>query len=86
MFVVPRQVADVMLHDGVDRPFRLMVDRIEGGGDRLTLEVAGEAFADPAGFQSSVEDALRMRIALTFVPSLPEGGPRLVDRRFAPAA
>lgn len=86
MFVVPRQVVDVMMRDGVDRPFRLVVDRLDGGRDQLTLEVAGEPFPDRDGFQAHVESALRMRIALNFVPSLPQGGPRLVDRRFAPGA
>jgi phenylacetate-CoA ligase len=83
MFVVPRQVVDVMLRDGVDRPFRLVVDRMDGGLDELTLEVAGAPFPDVEGFRSRVESALRMRVALNFVSSLPEGGPRLVDRRFA---
>lgn len=82
MFVVPRLVVDVMLKDGVDRPFRLLVDRIDGGRDELALEVAGEPFTDSEGFKARVESALRMRVALRFVDSLPEGGPRLVDRRF----
>ena len=86
MFVVPRQVMDVMLRDGVDRPFRLLVERLDGVRDQLTLEVAGDPFVDRDGFQARVESALRMRIELNFVATLPEGGPRLVDRRFVASA
>jgi phenylacetate-CoA ligase len=86
MFVVPRQVVDVMRRDGAERPFRLLVDRHEGSRDALTLEVAGEPYPDREGFKARVESALRMQIALAFVPSLPENGPRLVDRRFGSGA
>ena len=81
MFVVPRQVADIMQRSGIERPFRLIVDRLDGGRDQLTLAIAGEALPDSAALKEQVEQALRMRIELTFVESLPEGGPRLEDRR-----
>ena len=84
MFVVPRLVHDVMQRDGIERPYRLVVDRVEGGQDALSLEVAGAPYADPAAFRLKVEQALRMRIDLRFVDALPEGAPRLIDRRFLP--
>lgn len=81
MFVVPRQVGDVMQRCGIDRPYRLVVERADGGRDRLILEIAGPSLEDPAPFQAQVEHALRMRIDINFVESLPEGGSRLEDRR-----
>lgn len=86
MFVVPRLVGDVMQLQGLERPFRLIVERLEGSRDELSLEIAGEPFPDVPGFQAKVESALRIRLTLKFVESLPDGGPRLVDRRFAPGA
>jgi phenylacetate-CoA ligase len=83
MFIVPRLVADVMQRQGLERPFRLVVERLEGSRDELSLEIAGEPFPDPTEFQAEVESALRIRLALKFVESLPDGGPRLLDRRFA---
>jgi len=81
MFVVPRQVADVMQRNGIERPFRLIVDRVDGGRDQLTLAIAGAALQDPSALKAQVEQALRMRIELAFVEALPENGPRLEDRR-----
>ena len=81
MFVVPRQVADVMQRNGIERPFRLIVDRIDGGRDQLTLAIAGGALRESAALKTEVEKTLGMRIELAFVESLPEGGPRLEDRR-----
>ncbi len=86
MFVVPRLVVDVMQKDNLERRFRLLVDRLEGGQDSLTLEVEGAPFSAPDEFQAKVESALRVRVALRFVPELPEGGPRLIDRRFVKKA
>ena len=83
MFVVPRVVSDVMVQLGIDRPFRLLVDRDTGGRDALSLEVAGEPLPNGGEFHSKVENGLRMRLDLRFVATLPDGGPRLVDRRFA---
>ena len=83
MFIVPRLVADVMQRQGLERPFRLVVERLEGSRDELSLEIAGEPFPDTTEFQAKVESALRIRLALKFVESLPDGGPRLLDRRFA---
>lgn len=83
MFIVPRLVGDVMQGHALDRPFRLVVERLEGGRDELSLEIAGEPFPDMPEFQAKVESALRIRLTLRLVKSLPEGGPRLVDRRFA---
>jgi len=82
MFVVPRIVADVLLRHGEDRAFRLVVERDQAGRDELSLEIAGEPFAGSEGFHAKVESGLRLRLALRFVGSLPEGGPRLVDRRY----
>lgn len=81
MFIVPRLVGDVMQRQGIERPFRLLVDRIDGR-DQLSLEVVGSPLVAREEFKAKVEDALRMRIELSFVESLPDGGPRLLDRRF----
>ena len=86
MFVMPRQVVDVMQKEGIERPFRLLVDRVEGGRDELTLEIGGEAIEGQDRFQAQVESALRMRLSLRFVASLPENGARLLDRRFGQQA
>lgn len=86
VFVVPRQVVDVMQRSGVDRPFRLVVDRAEGQRDRLTLELGGEALSNLDAFRIQVEAVLRMRLDLRHAPDLQSGGPRLVDRRFAVGA
>ena len=82
MFVVPRLVVDVMQKENLERPFRLVVERSKGGIDQLTLEISGAPYADAPAFLAKVEAALRIRLAIQFVPQLPEGAPRLVDRRF----
>jgi phenylacetate-CoA ligase len=81
MFVVPRLVEDVLRRRGEERPFRLVVERPDGGRDALTLELAGPPLPDAEGTKSQVENALRLRIDLKTVAELPQGGPRLVDRR-----
>lgn len=81
MFVVPRQVVDVMQRVGLARPFQLVVDRPDGQGDRLLLAVAGEAPADADAFKAEVERALRIKVDVTFGARLPDGAPRLDDRR-----
>ncbi|MDR5654714.1 phenylacetate--CoA ligase family protein [Ruixingdingia sedimenti] len=81
MFVVPRLVGDVFLRHGIDRRYRLVVDRTEGGRDALTLEIEGAPLADAAGVQAGVEAALRMKLDMAFVDTLPEQGLRLLDRR-----
>lgn len=80
MFVVPRQVQDVLHRNGVEQRFRLVVERLDGERDQLTLEIeAGAVLAD--GLKTKIESALRMQISLELVGPLPENGPRLVDRR-----
>lgn len=81
MFVVPRLVEDVLRRRGVDRRFCLVVDRQDGGRDRLTLRIAGEALGDADPIQREVEMALRLRVELAFVEHLDKNGPRLVDLR-----
>jgi phenylacetate-CoA ligase len=81
MFVVPRLVSDVMLQQGTERPYRLVVDRIDGH-DHLLLEIVGEPIEACEIFKQKIEHALRMKIDLSFIKSLPEGSPRLIDRRF----
>ncbi len=80
MFVVPRQVQDVLRRQGLECRFRLLVDRIDGGRDELTLELEGAPPARMDQLQDEVEKALRMRIGVAVVDSLPDG-PLLVDRR-----
>jgi len=80
MFVVPRQVQDVFRTRGLERRFRLLVDRPERGRDTLTLELQGPAPASLEQLKADVESALRMRIDLAVVETVPEG-PLLVDRR-----
>lgn len=80
MFVVPRQVQDVFRMRGVNRRFRLLVDRPEGGRDALTLELQGPTPGGLDQLKADVESALRMRIDIAVVETLPEG-PLLVDRR-----
>lgn len=81
MFVVPRLVQDVFLHKGINRQFRLVVDRHEGGRDSLVLEIAGTPLPDAEALVAKVEAALRMKLDMAFVDALPENGPRLVDLR-----
>ena len=81
MFVVPRLVGDVFLRDGIDRRFRLVVDRTVGGQDSLRLEIEGAPLSDDARLQARVEAALRMKLEMSFVETLPEHGLRLLDRR-----
>lgn len=81
MFVVPRQVHDILRRNGIDRRFRLVVDRKDGGRDSLTLEIAGGVLDQAEALKSQVESALRLRIDLACVETLPEDGPQLVDRR-----
>ena len=81
MFVVPRQVQDILRRHGVEKPFRLLVDRADGAQDRLTLELDAGASGRLPLLRADVESALRMRIEVTLVEGLPPDGPRLVDRR-----
>jgi phenylacetate-CoA ligase len=81
MFVVPRLVSDVMRQQGTERPYRLVVDRIDGR-DQLLLEIVGEPIEAGEIFKGKVEQALRIKIEMSFVESLPEGSPQLIDRRF----
>jgi phenylacetate-CoA ligase len=85
MFVVPRQVQDVLRGQGLERPFRLIVERRDGGRDELTLEIAGEHIERTEELRRLVENALRLRIGLKLVESLPPNGPRLVDLRLSSA-
>lgn len=81
MFVVPRQVQDVFQRNGIERAFRLVIDRADGGRDWLTLEVEGADIAQSDGLKAQVEQALRIRVDLKFVESIPQTGSRLLDRR-----
>jgi len=81
MFVVPRLVGDVFLRAGIDRRYRLVVDRTAGGRDSLTLEIEGTPLPDGARLQALIEAALRMKLEMSFVETLPEHGLRLLDRR-----
>jgi len=80
MFVMPRQVADVLQRSGIDRAFRLIVDRV-AERDRLTLALQGPSLDGGEALKAQVEQALRLRIEMEFVETLPEAGPRLEDRR-----
>ena len=81
MFVVPRQVKDVFQRLGIERRFRLVVSRENGGRDTLMLEISGEPVQDIQGLLAKVEAALRLRVSHRFVDELPEFGPLLVDHR-----
>jgi phenylacetate-CoA ligase len=81
MFVVPRQIQDILHRNGIERRFRLVVDRVDGGRDELTLEIEGDALDDADALKTQAESALRLRIGLKLVGELPANGPRLVDAR-----
>ena len=81
MFVVPRQVQDVLRRNGIEQPFRLIVDRLDGGRDVLTLEIEGGSLDKAEVVKAQTENTLRLKIELRFVEALPSDSPRLVDRR-----
>jgi phenylacetate-CoA ligase len=82
MFVVPRQVEDVLRRHGIGGRFQLRLDRPQTL-DRLTIafERGAEATTDLAALQSDLNDILRMRAELEPVESLPGDAAVVDDRR-----
>jgi phenylacetate-CoA ligase len=81
MFVVPRQIEDVLRRHGVRGRFQLRFDRPEHL-DVLTIVYEDDAQAgDRDAMQSDVNQALRMRVDLETVDSLPGDAPIVDDRR-----
>jgi len=82
MFVVPRQVEDVLRRHGIGGRFQLRFDR-PARLDRLTIvfERAAARPADLTPLQSELNDVLRMRAELEAVESLPTDAAVVDDRR-----
>ncbi|MGF7162618.1 phenylacetate-CoA ligase [Rhodoligotrophos appendicifer] len=81
MFVVPKQVQDILARRDINCPFRLVVTRQRGGQDELTLEIADPKLEAAEEIKAIVERALRVHIQLRLVETLPADSPRLVDLR-----
>jgi hypothetical protein len=82
MFVVPRQVEDVLRRHGIGGRFQLRFDRPERL-DRLTIvfERPAEWPVDLAPLRSELSGVLRMRAELDPVESLPTDAAVVDDQR-----
>ncbi len=82
MFVVPRQVEDVLRRHGVDGRFQLRIDRPERL-DRLTIgfEFPAEPSREFAALRDELSAALRMRVELEPTATLAPDAPLVEDRR-----
>jgi phenylacetate-CoA ligase len=80
MFVVPRQVEDVLRKHGVPGRFQLQIDR-PAQLDRLTIAVEAPSGNDLDALQTELDQVLRMRVDLAFGVALPADAAIVDDRR-----